>query len=57
MFLQHNRYFNLGWKVFTRPPFYTWHEGNATEGSSGQGVPMDDTVLFAQTISSCIELQ
>jgi hypothetical protein len=32
-------YFQEGYKVFARPPFYLWHEGNATDGSSGQGAP------------------
>ena len=32
-------YFTKGYEVFTRPPFYTWHEGNDTDGSAGQGAP------------------
>eukprot|EP01046_Picozoa_sp_COSAG06_P015197 COSAG06_NODE_966_length_11290_cov_4.010097_5_plen_125_part_00 len=32
-------YFETGYKVFARPPFYTWHEGNDTDGSAGQGAP------------------
>jgi len=33
------RYFRLGYEAFARPPFYTWHEQNATEGSTSQGAP------------------
>jgi hypothetical protein len=33
------RYFNEGYKVFARPSFYLWHEGNGTDGSSSQGAP------------------
>ena len=33
------RYFRTGFEVFARPPFYTWHEGNGTDGSSAQGAP------------------
>lgn len=31
--------FYKSFKVFARPPFYTWHEGNASDGSAGQGAP------------------
>eukprot|EP01052_Picozoa_sp_SAG31_P046084 SAG31_NODE_8671_length_1410_cov_1.205187_2_plen_291_part_00 len=33
------QYFRKGFEVFARPPFYTWHEGNDTDGSAGQGAP------------------
>lgn len=33
------RYFEEGYKVFARPPFYLWHEGNGTDGSASQGAP------------------
>lgn len=33
------RYFHKSYKVFARPPFFTWHEGNDTDGSAGQGAP------------------
>ena len=36
---QADAYFETGYKVFARPPFYTWHEGNDTDGSAGQGAP------------------
>merc|ERR1712224_322116 len=26
-------------KVFARPPFYFWHEGNGTDGCASQGAP------------------
>ena len=32
-------YVTKGYEVFTRPPFYTSHEGNDTDGSAGQGAP------------------
>ena len=37
-------YFETGYKVFARPPFYTWHEGNDTDGSAGQGGPHTSTL-------------
>lgn len=33
------RYFYNSYKIFARPPFFTWHEGNDTDGSAGQGAP------------------
>lgn len=32
-------YFKQSYEVFARPPFYSWHEGNETEGSDKQGAP------------------
>ena len=32
-------YFTQGYSVYARPPFYTWHEGNSTDGSAEQGAP------------------
>ena len=31
-------YFRIGFNVFAYPPFYTWHEGNHTDGMGG-GAP------------------
>lgn len=31
--------FTDSYETFARPPFFTWHEGNATDGSGAQGAP------------------
>ena len=41
------RYFRQGYEIFARPPFYTWHEGNDTDGSS---------VCLNQIQQSCLAL-
>jgi trehalose/maltose hydrolase-like predicted phosphorylase len=32
-------FFTEGYEVFSRPPFYVWHEGNGTDGGASQGAP------------------
>merc|ERR1711920_803524 len=31
--------FYKSFRLYARPPFYTWHESNATDGSGSQGAP------------------
>lgn len=33
------QYFENSYKVYARPPFYLWREGNGTDGGSVQGAP------------------